>query len=526
MPVPPLPRVGDRVQVQRSLPPERRTGWRRLMDWSLRRRVLAVVAIPVVAAVALGGVRMAGLVAASAAAEADAGVSRAQRAAADLVAAVGDEQLATAAGLVAVADGTREPAAGPADLGRARAATDTAAERLDRAMTAVLDPGEDVRTRARSVTAAVDRLDDIRTGLDSGLDSGLGGTPRGAVTARAVRGMTEVGGAALRLGDALAAELVTDAVRSVGRDGQALVAAHRQHAAQDALALVVVARPGEAAVGPAELRSAETARLAAVAEFRDAAAPDQVLALDAALASDAVAARAEGLQAVTAEARPAAGPVSPGPAVSARGWLDLASSASASAFEAVRRSLQDRQVALADARQRGRLERAAAEAAALAALLGLGFGVTVLAARSILLPLRRLRADAIMIAEERLPAAIERIRGTGPDGRDGADVGDIQVHPVDVRTTEEIGQVARAFDAVHVEAVRLAADQEQLRRNVNDLFVNLSRRSQALVERQLALIDRLENDEADPDQLAQLFRLDHLAARMRRNNDNLMVLAG
>ena len=86
--------------------------------------------------------------------------------------------------------------------------------------------------------------------------------------------------------------------------------------------------------------------------------------------------------------------------------------------------------------------------------------------------------------------------------------------------------MARAFDAVHGEAVRLAAQQALLRDNVNAMFVNLSRRSQALVERQLNLIDRLEQDEQDPDQLASLFELDHLATRMRRNSENLLVLSG
>ena len=58
------------------------------------------------------------------------------------------------------------------------------------------------------------------------------------------------------------------------------------------------------------------------------------------------------------------------------------------------------------------------------------------------------------------------------------------------------------------------------------MFVNLSRRSQGLVERQLQLIDELETGEQDPDQLANLFKLDHLATRMRRNAENLLVLAG
>ena len=91
---------------------------------------------------------------------------------------------------------------------------------------------------------------------------------------------------------------------------------------------------------------------------------------------------------------------------------------------------------------------------------------------------------------------------------------------------DEIGQVAAAFDDVHREAVRLAAEQALLRGNVNAMFTNLSRRSQGLIQRQLSLISELESREADPDQLSSLFKLDHLATRMRRNGENLLVLAG
>ncbi|MYQ35022.1 hypothetical protein GTW65_29035, partial [Streptomyces sp. SID4956] len=72
----------------------------------------------------------------------------------------------------------------------------------------------------------------------------------------------------------------------------------------------------------------------------------------------------------------------------------------------------------------------------------------------------------------------------------------------------------------------LAAEQALLRGNVNAMFTNLSRRSQGLIQRQLSLISELESREADPDQLSSLFKLDHLATRMRRNGENLLVLAG
>jgi hypothetical protein len=103
---------------------------------------------------------------------------------------------------------------------------------------------------------------------------------------------------------------------------------------------------------------------------------------------------------------------------------------------------------------------------------------------------------------------------------------DVRVAPVGVHTSDEVGQLARAFDAVHGEALRLAVEQASLRANYSELFVNLSRRSQSLVQRQLRLIEQLERDEEDPTQLSALFKLDHLATRMRRNNENLMVLSG
>lgn len=149
--------------------------------------------------------------------------------------------------------------------------------------------------------------------------------------------------------------------------------------------------------------------------------------------------------------------------------------------------------------------------------------LAVVIARSLLRPLRALRRTALEVAEHRLPEAVENILADPhPEGavrRRGVD-------PVPVFSREELGQVARAFDAVHGEAVRLAGEQALLRENVNAMFVNLSRRSQDLVERQLAVLDRMEAHEQDPETLGGLFELDHLATRMRRNSENLLVLSG
>ncbi|MFE6388107.1 MULTISPECIES: nitrate- and nitrite sensing domain-containing protein [Nocardiopsis] len=148
------------------------------------------------------------------------------------------------------------------------------------------------------------------------------------------------------------------------------------------------------------------------------------------------------------------------------------------------------------------------------------FVLTSLVVRSLVRPLRALEDGARRVAERDLPDAINRMQeaGTVPEN--------VKVTPIEVDTHDEIGEVARAFDDVHRVALTLASDEAALRSNVNAMFVNLSRRSQTLVERQLRLIDGLEQSEQDADRLSDLFQLDHLATRMRRNNENLLVLSG
>ena len=154
-------------------------------------------------------------------------------------------------------------------------------------------------------------------------------------------------------------------------------------------------------------------------------------------------------------------------------------------------------------------------------LFGLALVLTMMVVRSMVRPLRRLRAGALEVAGIRLPETVRRMS----ESEEGAGA-PLTVAPIDVDSTDEIGEVARAFDQVHREAVRLASNEAALRGNVNSMFVNLSRRSQSLVERQIRLIDDLEQGEQDSERLANLFQMDHLATRMRRNSENLLVLAG
>ena len=170
---------------------------------------------------------------------------------------------------------------------------------------------------------------------------------------------------------------------------------------------------------------------------------------------------------------------------------------------------------------RGRAITAALlEGFAVILVLALALLFTLALGRSMTRPLHRLRTGALEVAGVRLPETVRLMSGGGSGETS------LEVAPIDVDSTDEIGEVARAFDQVHREAVRLAANEAALRGNINAMFVNLSRRSQTLVERQIRLIDDLEQGEQDSERLANLFQMDHLATRMRRNSENLLVLAG
>ncbi|HEY8547963.1 MAG TPA: nitrate- and nitrite sensing domain-containing protein [Acidimicrobiales bacterium] len=147
---------------------------------------------------------------------------------------------------------------------------------------------------------------------------------------------------------------------------------------------------------------------------------------------------------------------------------------------------------------------------------------TWLVSRSITGPLRSLTRQATYMANHRLPEAVGSILDTPL----GDDVAVPAVDSVEVNTQDEVADVAHALNTVQDSALGLAVEQAVLRRNIADSFVNLGRRNQHLLSRQLNFITELEANETDPDTLANLFRLDHLATRMRRNAESLLLLAG
>ena len=191
------------------------------------------------------------------------------------------------------------------------------------------------------------------------------------------------------------------------------------------------------------------------------------------------------------------------------------------------RTVETRLVAGAEAESADSKDAARRQAVLVSVLIGLALvlsiGLSLVTVPPMVRSLRRLEQAALDVAERRLPNVVERLATAGPDDQVELFASDGQI-PVHGR--DEIGRVTRAFNSVHEVAVRVASEQAALRQSIADLFLNLARRNQTLIDRQLKMIDELEREEPDPDALDRLFQLDHLATRMRRNAEDLIVLSG
>ncbi|MEW2476992.1 nitrate- and nitrite sensing domain-containing protein [Micromonospora gifhornensis] len=204
--------------------------------------------------------------------------------------------------------------------------------------------------------------------------------------------------------------------------------------------------------------------------------------------------------------------------VDARAWQ--------AGYDTVQQSLRDFELTQADGLADRSVPMAVSILARLAGagLLGLiavvaSLVVALRIGRSLAQRLTLMRGRLKETAEQRLPDVVERLRR-------GEQVDVARETPVADQGTDEIGQVAQAFTEVQKVAIRAAQVEVTLRRGLNEVFLNIARRSQGLVHRQLALLDRLERDAEDPDHLAELFRVDHLATRLRRHAEDLVILAG
>jgi signal transduction histidine kinase len=162
--------------------------------------------------------------------------------------------------------------------------------------------------------------------------------------------------------------------------------------------------------------------------------------------------------------------------------------------------------------------------AAIAGIVGLIVLVVLIVvslriARRIIRRIETLRADALHLAFDRLPDVVGRLRA-------GEEVDPAQVAPEPHTGDDELAQLTEAFGRVQTTAITSAVQEAALRNGLNKVFLNIARRSQTLLHRQLALLDGMERRTADPDDLEELFRIDHLATRMRRHAEDLVILAG
>ncbi|MEU2183812.1 sensor histidine kinase [Streptomyces thermolilacinus] len=145
--------------------------------------------------------------------------------------------------------------------------------------------------------------------------------------------------------------------------------------------------------------------------------------------------------------------------------------------------------------------------------------ISVRIGRALVVELVGLRDVALRIAHRELPDAMRRLRAG-----EELDIG-VEAPPV-APADDEIGQVGAALSTVHGAALAAAAERAELANGISGVFVNLARRSQVLVHRQLNLLDSMERRADDPNELGDLFRLDHLTTRMRRHAESLIILSG
>jgi signal transduction histidine kinase len=146
--------------------------------------------------------------------------------------------------------------------------------------------------------------------------------------------------------------------------------------------------------------------------------------------------------------------------------------------------------------------------------------VSLLAGRGLVRELQGLRRSALHLADHRLPEMVDQLATGHNVTMEDDDSLDVPIH------TREIAQVRDAFTKVQRTAVDAAVGQARLRAGIGEVFRNLARRSQSLLHRQLALLDRMERRTEDPQELGDLFRLDHLTTRMRRHAESLIILSG
>jgi signal transduction histidine kinase len=489
----------------------------------IRGKILAVLALP-----ALVLVGASGAVSMSARAE----VERAQQVRAVSASSerfgafVGTLQAERLASVQAVSG----DAAARAGLAARRAATDVTRMAVVRKLAGwpAAGPGSRVRAGADAVIAGADRLPALREQVDAAL-AGTGGT--GTELDALARKYGEIVDAVADLPATVASTLDDrrtaaglEAASWLGRAGEAL---SREQLAGVRLLVATTAGTGSRSGGgspvremplAAEVATADGLRVTALARFQAVADSDQRAALHQVQpAPDGATPTGNGATpTVDALADQLLGRSPNGlAAVDLGTWQQVTSLQAAGLRQVGVKVATGTEAASAQAVDDARL-RVELTLAGAVLLVGLSVLLALIQSRRIAAPLRQLTAVATGLAAD-LPALAAQAQAGNvvPDEPAAA-----------VRGRDEVGRLAEAFGDVHATTLVVAREQGALRATVSDMFVNVARRNQALLSRLLAFIDRLERHEEDPNVLDNLFRLDHLATRMRRNAESLLVLAG
>ncbi|GGU77284.1 sensor histidine kinase [Lentzea flava] len=486
--------------------------WRKISDWRNWRlpvKLGVVLLVPVAVAIGAGTLQISGYVDRSNNYVQMQGLVRLRADLAPLISSVQQERTLAAQSATS--------GSGVGAYQNQISATDNAAATVRRRVDRTDGLSEVARNRFTEMRSQLDTLKSVREKVVQGGD---GGDPSGGTI-----GYTSVVKSMLDFEQALISQLGDEAIAGTALALHNMVIAQEQVSLQHA---IVLAGIGRTKLLGAEVRSLEQSDIRLqdrLGDFQAIATTEQRRDYEQTVTGIAVATRntlveraltqPDGVPAPTTRAGQPKPPPSFGIAVDE--W-NTASSTTTRLMEKVTRALQDELGNSAAALQDDTSNKAGAAAVILLAMLIIAGALGFVIGRYLLRSLSELRRSALDVAHHHLPEVVAAIRADRKP--------DTEIEPVPVHTTEEFGQLARAFDAVHEQAIRSAVEQSTLRSGMKNIFVNLSRRSQGLVERQLKLMEELERHEENPEQLANLFKLDHLATRMRRNNENLMVLSG
>ncbi|HYF45758.1 MAG TPA: nitrate- and nitrite sensing domain-containing protein, partial [Acidimicrobiales bacterium] len=392
-------------------------------------------------------------------------------------------------------------------LDEARAATDEAAAAFSSPGGAI--GNADVGQRHEAAVASVQQVTDLRPSIDEGSTDDLQLVTDTYTTA--VDTLFELEGS-------LASSSGIPELTATLTDSLTLAKAKEARALRDARIAAVAVR-GEFLNGDypvlAELQEEEERQFARLEESQDRSITD---ALGNTMAEEAVRSH-DALLAQVMDEGVIGGSGDPGVEAeawqtSSIGWLTAVNDTEGSTLDT---TIAEADAAAFDAEKSARLYLIGTAAAVILSIL-----LASLLARRINRRLQRLTTAANQLATVELPRLVEDLRNPADAKAPSEGIATLEVDSAD-----EIGQLAEAFNAIQQVTSKVAEEQAALlRRGIADIFVNLARRNQSLLDRQIEFIDGLEAQEQDPDQLENLFKLDHLATRMRRNAESLLVLAG